>query len=98
MGVGAKAQVEVRDFKVAPAQIRLGDSITLSFTLVSTAPASQKLVIDYGIDYVKASGGTSTKVFKLKTLHLAPGASGHHAVHLLINGERLGSSGFDILD
>ncbi|NWB30296.1 DNA alkylation repair protein [Pseudomonas gingeri] len=117
MGAGAKAQVEVLDLKAEPAVIHLGDSVTLSFTLTSTASASQKLVIDYGIDYVKANGGTSTKVFKLKTLHLAAGASetlsrrqhirelttrkhysGHHAVHLLINGERLGSSGFDILE
>ncbi|NWE29706.1 DNA alkylation repair protein [Pseudomonas gingeri] len=117
MGAGAKAQVEVLDLKAEPAVIHLGDNVTLSFTLTSTASASQKLVIDYGIDYVKANGGTSTKVFKLKTLHLAAGASetlsrrqhirelttrkhysGHHAVHLLINGERLGSSGFDILE
>ena len=117
MGAGAKAQVDVLDLKVEPAVFHLGDSVTLSFTLASSATASQKLVIDYAIDYVKASGATSSKVFKLKTLHLAAGTretlsrrqhirelttrkhySGHHAVHLLVNGERLGSSGFDILE
>jgi hypothetical protein len=31
----------------------------------------QRLVIDYAIDYVKANGGVSGKVFKLKTVVLA---------------------------
>lgn len=54
-----------------PAVVRLGETITLSFTVRSLVPVEQRLVIDYAIDYVKANGGTSAKVFKLKTLELA---------------------------
>ena len=116
IGVGGKAQVEILDLKVTPAVIHLGEQITLSFTVQSTLDQSQRLVIDYAVDYVKASGGTSAKVFKLKTFDLpARGCvnlsrsqhirelttrkhyAGRHAVHLLVNGERLGSTAFDIV-
>lgn len=82
----------------------------------STVAESQRLVIDYAIDYVKANGSTSAKVFKLKALTLAGGATervsrgqqikelttrkhyvGKHAVHILVNGERLASTSFEIL-
>jgi len=43
----------------------------LSFTVKSTVAHEQRLVIDYAIDYVKANGGVSGKVFKLKTVELA---------------------------
>ncbi|MCP2071905.1 UNVERIFIED_ORG: 3-methyladenine DNA glycosylase AlkC [Pseudomonas lini] len=116
IGVGGKAQVEILDLKVTPAVIRLGEQITLSFKVQSTLGQSQRLVIDYAIDYVKASGGTSAKVFKLKTFDLPAEScvtlsrsqhirelttrrhyAGRHAVHLLVNGERLDSTAFDII-
>ncbi|MHC8306097.1 DNA alkylation repair protein [Pseudomonas sp. PB3P13] len=70
IGAGGKPEVEIIDAKVAPAVVRLGEKITLSFTVKSTIEDSQRLVIDYAIDYVKANGGTSAKVFKLKALTL----------------------------
>lgn len=116
IGVGGKAHIELSDLQVTPAVIRLGEPVTLSFKVRSTLEQNQRLVIDYAIDYVKASGGTSAKVFKLKTFDLAAGAcitlsrtqhirelttrrhyAGRHAVHLLVNGERLGSTAFEIL-
>ena len=104
------------DVNVEPAVIALGEKITLSFTVKSTVENSQRLVIDYTIDYVKANGSTSAKVFKLKALTL-PGHTtavlsrgqhikelttrkhyaGKHAVHVMVNGERLASTAFEIL-
>lgn len=116
IGAGGKPEVEIVGVKVEPAVIRLGQKISLSFTLKSTVPDSQRLVIDYAIDYVKANGSTSAKVFKLKALTLPGHASefvsrsqqikelttrrhyaGRHAVHIMVNGERLASSSFEIL-
>lgn len=57
--------------KVEPAVVRLGEAITLSFVVKSTVAEEQRLVIDYAIDYVKANGGVSGKVFKFKTVVLA---------------------------
>ncbi|MBV4487924.1 DNA alkylation repair protein [Pseudomonas sp. SWRI153] len=71
IGAGAKAEVELLDVKIEPAVVRLGEPITLSFRVKSTVAHEQRLVIDYAIDYVKANGGVSRKVFKLKTVGLA---------------------------
>jgi hypothetical protein len=71
IGAGAKAEVELLDVRVEPAVVRLGEAITLSFVVKSTVAHEQRLVIDYAIDYVKANGGVSGKVFKLKTVGLA---------------------------
>ena len=71
IGAGAKAEVELLDVKVEPAVVRLGEPITLSLTVKSMVAHEQRLVIDYAIEYVKANGGVSKKVFKLKTLGLA---------------------------
>ena len=115
IGASGKAEVEIVEVKVEPAVIRLGEKITLSFVVKSTVAQSQRLVIDYAIDYVKANGSTSAKVFKLKALTL-PGKAieqvsrgqqikelttrkhyvGVHAVHILVNGERLASTSFEI--
>ncbi|WP_420998438.1 DNA alkylation repair protein [Cupriavidus sp. 30B13] len=73
IGAGAAPRVAVGGFAVTPASIALGDSVTLSFELVSTSPDPQRLVVDYRIAYVKKSGATSAKVFKLKALSLAGG-------------------------
>ncbi|MCF4998504.1 DNA alkylation repair protein [Pseudomonas syringae] len=116
IGAGDKPEVELIDVKVEPATVRLGESITLSFTVKSTVTQSQKLVIDYAVDYVKANGSTSAKVFKLKGLTLGGNSeafvsrsqqikelttrkhyAGRHAVHVMVNGERLGGTAFEIL-
>lgn len=116
IGASGKAEVEIVGVKVEPAVIRLGEKITLSFAVKSTVAESQRLVIDYAIDYVKANGSTSAKVFKLKALTLDGGATervsrgqqikelttrkhyvGKHAVHILVNGERLATTSFEIL-
>jgi 3-methyladenine DNA glycosylase AlkC len=116
IGAGGKPEVEIIEVKVEPAVIALGEKITLSFSVKSTVEASQRLVIDYAIDYVKANGSASAKVFKLKALTLPGKATefvargqhikelttrkhyaGRHAVHVLVNGERLASTAFEIL-
>lgn len=75
IGAGHKAKVHVHDFLVQPRKVKLGGRVTLSFRLQSKSSKPQRLVVDYVVHYVKKSGGTSGKVFKLKELTLAPGAS-----------------------
>lgn len=117
MGAGAKAEVNLHHLSVTPAVIRLGERITLSFSLESTSATAQKLVVDYAIDYVKSAGHSAAKVFKLKAFTLGPGEHqrisreqhirelttrkhypGKHSVHVLVNGERLGSAEFVLRD
>ena len=73
MGAGEKARVRITDFLITPGTLKLGERMKFSFDLTSTVKKPQKLVVDYAIHYVKKSGATSRKVFKLKTLTLAPG-------------------------
>jgi 3-methyladenine DNA glycosylase AlkC len=70
IGAGARPEVTLAALDVQPARIQLGDSVTLSFRLLSTVDRPQRLVVDYIVHYVKKSGAVSAKVFKLKELTL----------------------------
>ena len=72
LGAGDAPEIRIVDFAVTPRSIALGESITLSIDLRSTATKEQRLVIDYAVHYVKRSGGTAAKVFKLRTITLKP--------------------------
>ena len=54
-------------------QVRVGDSVQLSVTLVSTSPQPQTLELDVRVHYRKADGRLSPKVFKGTRLSLSPG-------------------------
>ena len=75
IGAGEKPDVLVHDFRVRPREVRLGERIALEFRLESTSTRAQRVVVDYTIHYVKKSGETSAKVFKLKELTLQAGES-----------------------
>ena len=70
IGAGGVPDVKLSKFTVTPRQVALGERVTLSFDLASRSPESQRLVIDYRMHYVKKSGVTAAKVFKLKELTL----------------------------
>ncbi len=74
LGAGEDAQVRLHELAVSPETVRLGGQVTLSFRLESLGDAPQKLVVDYAVLYPRATGRTSRKVFKLKTVVLQPGA------------------------
>lgn len=74
-GYGAKAEVAVRAKSVAPQRVRIGGRVTISFDLTNKLPKRQRVLADLRVHYMKASGRTAAKVFKLKTVELAPKAS-----------------------
>lgn len=84
VGAGGKAEVDVTDFSVAPSRLSLGDRLSIAAEIRSTGAMTQRLVVDYAIHYVKKSGATSRKVFKLKELDLAAGASTALSISQLI--------------
>ncbi len=65
--------VQLSAFQLTPARLKLGQTLEFSFTLASTSRRAQQLAVDYRLHYVKASGGTAPKVFKLREVRLAPG-------------------------
>lgn len=70
-----KPQVAVKNFKIATAQVRVGESLEFSFAVDSTSKKSQTLLLDYLIHFKKGSGKLSPKVFKLKSTTLQAGQS-----------------------
>ena len=73
LGFGARAEVAVAQARVAPAVARVGGAVSVAFELHNTQAHAQDVLVDFCIHYVKASGQTAPKVFKLKTATLAPG-------------------------
>lgn len=72
MGVDGKASVKVSDITLNKKKFKLNDSLEFSFHLTSTGKSSQKVIVDYAIDFMKANGKKGKKVFKLKSFHLNP--------------------------
>ena len=74
-GFTAKRAVKLTGFTISPAQLKLGGILTVAFALKSTTTKPQKLAVDYIVHYRKKSGLLAPKVFKLRELTLATGAT-----------------------
>lgn len=72
-GATPDTRVSLQHLAVQPERLHLGERLDISFQLTSLAPGPQRLVVDYAVHYVKKSGGTSAKVFKLKEVDLPAG-------------------------
>ncbi len=73
LGYGKTAQVAVGGVQISPAKPTMGGAVSIAFELTNTEPRAQDLLVDLAVHYVKASGQTNAKVFKLKTLALGAG-------------------------
>jgi 3-methyladenine DNA glycosylase AlkC len=73
MGVTDRPVVTIKQLSSSKKSYKLNDVLSFSFNLESLGNKNQKLIIDYAIDFVKANGKRSKKVYKLKTLVLAGG-------------------------
>ena len=73
LGYGSKATVAIEEVGFSPRRVKIGGRVKMTFTLVSTSRASQDLLVDVAVHFVKARGATSAKVFKLRRVTLPPG-------------------------
>ena len=73
LGYGSKAEVSLRDKRIAPLRPKIGGSVTVSFTLINKQARPQRVMVDLVVHFVKARG-TGAKTFKMKVLTLAPRA------------------------
>mgnify|MGYP006163434985 CR=1 FL=1 len=72
LGFGETANVVVSQPAITPAQAVMGGSLTVAFDVTNTTAQPQQVLVDFAVHYVKANGQARAKVFKLKTLDLAP--------------------------
>ena len=82
-GTSDASGIRVTDFAAAPNPVRIGDTVGLTAVLLNDAPEPRKLRIEYAIDYVKANGRRSRKVFKLAEREFPPGATPLRTSHSL---------------
>jgi hypothetical protein len=75
LGFGEPPQVSLSQVQLNPRQARIGGKIGIGLRLHNHTSNTQALMVDLRIGYIKANGAASPKVFKLKALQLAPGAS-----------------------
>jgi 3-methyladenine DNA glycosylase AlkC len=75
LGFTPSPDVSVSSLAVTTPHIQLGEVAHFEVSLSSEADETQHFVLDYAMHFRKANGKTSPKVFKWKTLTLAPGES-----------------------
>ncbi len=73
IGYPSDPQVEIRNLAVDPLVVSMGEEVTFSFEVVSTADTDQNLMIDYVLHLMRSNGKHTQKVFKLTQKTLAPG-------------------------
>jgi 3-methyladenine DNA glycosylase AlkC len=69
LGVGARPRIRIGAVEL-PRRVKIGKPMTLAFELASTGTRVQELVVDFAVHFVKASGATAPKVFKLRRVSL----------------------------
>ena len=74
--IGLKApEALVVEFSLSTSRIVVGESVELRLTLTNESRKVQKLAIDYAVEFVRQGGKVNQKVFKGKTLEIAPSAT-----------------------
>lgn len=73
LGYGADARVRLENIVIEPARVKTGGRIVVSFDVRSASRSVQRLLLDLRVQFMKANGKQSPKVFKLKSVQLAPG-------------------------
>ena len=73
LGYGKKAAVTIEGVRIVPARVAIGGRVTIRLVVASTSRARQELLVDLGVHFVKGSGKSAPKVFKMKRVVLAAG-------------------------
>jgi 3-methyladenine DNA glycosylase AlkC len=74
LGFGPAPAVRATKVRISPARPRIGDDVRIDFEIVNPSRRPVDVVVDLGVHFVKASGATAPKVFKVRALRLEPGA------------------------
>ncbi|MBI1919564.1 MAG: DNA alkylation repair protein [Geobacter sp.] len=72
MGFGEEAKVSIGNTRITPQRAMIGGSVEIALEVTNTNSHRQRVLVDFRIHFMKANGKTSPKVFKLKTIDLAP--------------------------
>ncbi len=73
LGFNPAVKVSVSPLQLDNPQVQAGGTLQFSFSITNRETQPAELVIDYCVYYQKANGSLAPKVYKIKTLTLAPG-------------------------
>ncbi|HNA78539.1 MAG TPA: DNA alkylation repair protein [Turneriella sp.] len=68
-----RTKARINKLEITPARIRIGESVHIHFTLESTA--TERLRLEYWVDFVKAKGHATRKVFQIFEGDFSAGAT-----------------------
>lgn len=74
-GCGPQPKLAVDQIEISPSHANTGDEVQIRCTLKNLGDTISTFVADLAVDYPKANGKHSRKVFKLKKLTLTPATS-----------------------
>jgi len=72
-GFGDPKKLKIENFKLDKSKIQIGESVYFSFDLENLEKKECKVRLEYAIDFVKANGKPSTKVFQIIEKIYSPG-------------------------
>jgi 3-methyladenine DNA glycosylase AlkC len=75
LGFDRPATVAITDVRVDPPTPRIGETVRVECRITNMDHAPAELLVDLSVDFVRASGSATPKVFKLTTVQLPPGES-----------------------
>jgi 3-methyladenine DNA glycosylase AlkC len=73
LGYGAASTLEVTTHAITPRRPAIGGRVVVECTLRNASRRTQHVIVDLIVHFVKASGSTSPKVFKLAVVDVAAG-------------------------
>lgn len=75
LGFGKAQAANLQNPRISPAKAEIGGAVTIAFDLHNPAAKTQDWMVDLAVHYVKSNGASRAKVFKLKAVKIAPGAT-----------------------
>ncbi|MCF8378351.1 MAG: DNA alkylation repair protein [Bacteroidales bacterium] len=72
-GFGDPAKIQIDDFKLSKEKLTIGEELKFSFELNSKESGAKNIRIEYIVDFVKANGKASQKVFQIIEKEYKPG-------------------------
>ena len=72
-GFADPKNLQLNNLELSSGKIHLGEKLHFSFEIRSNAKQAEKLRLEYGIDFVKANGKLSRKIFQIFEKEIQPG-------------------------
>ena len=74
-GLANSSEIWIENLKLSNYKIKIGDFIFFEFNVINLSENTRNIRLEYKIDFVKANGSTSKKVFQISEFILKPKSS-----------------------